>query len=105
MPRRTRISRSIWQNGKRVVTFFARGHVPKQEPEHFTCPMCEKHICQHSKPMMVEHQERLIADERASTLKEARKELVRLSNQNRDYDWVVREFDGWITSKLRKKVK
>ena len=31
------------------------------EVDHLICPMCEKHICKHSKPMMVKHQEKLIA--------------------------------------------
>ena len=46
---------------------------------------------------------KLIAEARASILKEARKELIRLSNKNRDYDWVVREFDGWIAANLRER--
>ena len=29
MPRRTRVSRSIWRHGKRVVTFFGRNHKRK----------------------------------------------------------------------------
>jgi len=32
----------------------------KKPVDHLICPMCEKHICKHSKPMMVRHQEKLI---------------------------------------------
>ena len=48
---------------------------------------------------IIEHE---VAEARASALKEARKELIRLSQENKDYDWVVRRFDEWIAAKLRK---